>query len=150
MKVFQALQNYLDREDFKYQIRNENSLRTGFSGQNGQYQGNIIVVEDKFVLFYFGVLYNVEEGKRAAVCEFITRANYGLNIGNFEMDIRDGELRYKTSLPLHEGYVPSDKTFERLLYVNMSTIDRYAQALNKVVFGNTSAADAIESVEGKS
>ena len=31
----------------------------------------------------------------ASMAEFLTRANYGLLNGNFEMDMGDGELRYK-------------------------------------------------------
>jgi len=30
--------------------------------------------------------------------KFLTRANYGMMIGNFEMDFTDGEIRYKTSI----------------------------------------------------
>ena len=35
---------------------------------------------------------NPEE--RAAMAEFICRANYGMRYGNFELDLRDGEIRY--------------------------------------------------------
>jgi hypothetical protein len=31
--------------------------------------------------------------ERAPPAEFITRANYGLIIGNFELDFEDGEIR---------------------------------------------------------
>lgn len=41
---------------------------------------------------------NVPEDRRLALAEFLTRANYGLFIGNFEMDWQDGEVRYKTSI----------------------------------------------------
>ena len=34
---------------------------------------------------------NLEE--RAAMAEFLCRANYGMRYGNFEMDLQDGELR---------------------------------------------------------
>jgi len=40
----------------------------------------------------------VISSKRGAVAEFINRANYGIIIGNFEMDFADGEIRYKTSI----------------------------------------------------
>jgi len=36
------------------------------------------------------------------VNEFLTRANYGLNIGNFEMDFQDGEIRFKTAIDVEE------------------------------------------------
>ena len=39
---------------------------------------------------------HVREDKRDVVCRYITRANYGLRNGNLEMDLDDGEVRYKT------------------------------------------------------
>ena len=36
--------------------------------------------------------------RREAVVDFITRANVGLVIGNFEFGTDRGELRYKTSI----------------------------------------------------
>ena len=38
------------------------------------------------------------EEMRVPMAEFLTRANYGLRIGNFEMDFEDGEVRYKSSV----------------------------------------------------
>ena len=36
-----------------------------------------------------------DENSKVNVMEYITRANYGLRNGNFEMDVNDGEVRYK-------------------------------------------------------
>ena len=57
-----------------------------------------VVVNNRHTLVYTTLLQAVPEEKRSAVAEFITRANYGLPGGNFEMDWRDGELRYKVFL----------------------------------------------------
>jgi hypothetical protein len=38
--------------------------------------------------------------KRGLVSIYLTKCNYGLNLGNFEMDLDDGEVRYKTVLVL--------------------------------------------------
>jgi hypothetical protein len=43
---------------------------------------------------------NVSDAKqRLRVMEYLTRANYGLALGNFEMDLADGEIRFKSFLP---------------------------------------------------
>ena len=34
------------------------------------------------------------EIKRQDIAEYLTRANYGMVMGNFEMDYSDGEIRY--------------------------------------------------------
>ena len=39
------------------------------------------------------------------MAEFLTRANYGIMIGNFEMDFNDGEVRYKGALEYADGDV---------------------------------------------
>lgn len=48
--------------------------------------------------FYVIAPVRAPEEMRGAVAEFLTRVNYGLWIGNFEMDWRDGEVRYKSSV----------------------------------------------------
>ena len=62
---------------------------------------SVIVGEDT-VCCYHIVPVKVPVEKRAAVCEFITRANYGLTLGNFELDMNDGEIRYKVTLLSHD------------------------------------------------
>src|SRR5215212_5325423 len=36
--------------------------------------------------------------RREAVALLLTRANYGIYLGNFEMDLDDGEIRFKVSV----------------------------------------------------
>ena len=38
------------------------------------------------------------ENKREMVSEYINRVNYGTILGNFEIDMNDGEVHYKTSV----------------------------------------------------
>jgi hypothetical protein len=49
------------------------------------------------------------------VAEFLTRANSGMVIGNFELDFADGEIRYKTSIDV-EGDKLSYAIIKRLVY----------------------------------
>ena len=58
------------------------------------------------MLFLTYLPMKVEEDKRAAVAEYLTRANYGLHVGNFEMDMTDGEVRYKTTGVADENTMP--------------------------------------------
>ena len=59
--------------------------------------------------------------RRPALCETIARANYGLYLGNFEMDMGDGELRFKSSLPVNDAE-PSDNQIRRLIANSMGVI----------------------------
>jgi hypothetical protein len=81
-----------------------------------------------------------------AVAEFITRANYGLRIGNFELDFDDGEVRYKSSLDF-EGLALTPELIRNTIYPAVQTIDRYLPGLMSVFYASKSPAEAIAEVE---
>src|SRR5262249_17088927 len=89
---------------------------------------------------------NVPEEKRVEVAEFITRANYGLVIGNFEMDYADGEVRYKTSVDVEGGELTA-KMVENVIRANVMTMDRYFPGLMGVLYGDRDPAEAIAETE---
>src|SRR5262245_1344418 len=74
-------------------------LRTAFKGDNGTWSCFAQAREEQQQFVFYSVCQtNTPEGKRPAMAEYLTRANYGLYIGNFELDFNDGEIRYKTSI----------------------------------------------------
>ncbi len=86
------------------------------------------------------------EHSRAALAEFLTRANYGLRIGNFEMDYSDGEIRYKSSLDF-DGTTLAAPMIRTALYPAVQTMDRYMPGILRVMFGGSTPVEAIMEVE---
>ncbi len=84
--------------------------------------------------------------KRLVMAEFLTRANYGLTIGNFEMDFDSGEIHYKTSLDV-EGDRLSTALVRQLVYANVAIVDRYLPGIMAVIYGNVLPIDAISQIE---
>ena len=89
---------------------------------------------------------NADEDDRAAVMEYITRANYGLNIGHFEMDVRDGEIRYKTCLPMHSEE-PTMKIIDRYISMSYLMMEKYGNGLLRVMFGASTPEEAVKEAE---
>jgi hypothetical protein len=87
------------------------------------------------------------EEVRPAVAEFLTRANYGLYIGNFELDYADGEIRYKSSIDF-EGVPLSVELIRNTLYPALQLMDRYLPGLMKVAYAGMVPAEAINEIEG--
>jgi hypothetical protein len=90
----------------------------------------------------------VPEDRRAAIAELITRANYGLRIGNFEMDFRDGELRYKASLDFEDVNL-THPLMKNLMYPAVQTADRYHPSAMRVAFAGGIPEHVINEVEGR-
>ena len=86
----------------------------------------------------FGPIY-----RRPALCEAIARANYGLYLGNFELDMADGELRFKSSLPVNDAE-PSDTQIRRLISNSIGVVAHYGPALLDVACTELEPAMAIE------
>ena len=79
----------------------------------------IVDVREKDYLIYVFSPLGPDKGDAATMkrtAEFLTRANYGLVFGNFEMDMHDGEIRYKTFVPCG-GEAPCADVIRRSIYV---------------------------------
>ena len=123
-------------------------LQMGFSGRNGNWTCVAHAHDEKKQVVFLSICsIKVPEAKRHRVAEFLTRANYGLIIGNFEMDYEDGEIRYKTSVALGDDRVPPD-IMKPLVYINVAMMDRYLPGIMAVAHGNISPEDAIREIEG--
>lgn len=91
--------------------------------------------EHQRVTFYSVCPFNIPAEQRLAAAEFITRVNYGLIVGNFELDLDDGELRFKTSLDV-KGATLTQALVERAVVPNLHAMNTYLPGLAAIVGGN--------------
>ena len=146
--AFDSLVRLLEAEDVRHQVDPEHQVvMAGFRGENAMFRVYFKLDEDEGLLQLFGVVpVSVPEGCRLGVAEGIARANYGLKLGKFEMDFRDGELRFQVA-----NVFPSDKlddeVVKRLLGTTVHVLDRYFPAFMSIIYGNDLPEDAIAHVE---
>ena len=142
----------LDAKNFTYNRNEEKEfidfkLTLSTCKKMGAVRVVIIPNTSNAIAFYAVCPQNADESERAAVMEYITRANYGLRIGNFELDLRDGEIRYKTYLQM-QGDVPPAKTVDRYLSLSYLMLEKYGNGLLSVMFGVSTPEEAIKAAEG--
>ena len=147
-QLFEAVVDYLTEDDWKFNVvKDDTALMLSFRGEAGSWQCFATVDEEKQWFTFYSILpSNVPEDKRVEIAEFITRANYGLVIGNFEMDYADGEVRYKTSVDVEGGELTA-KMIENVIRANVMTMDRYFPGLMGVLYGDRDPAEAIAELE---
>lgn len=82
---------------------------------------------------------------RLAMAEYLTRANWGMRNGNFELNMNDGEIRYKTYV--HVGQEKPDMAACRLAtMLPFLMIDRFGDGLIDVLFGFKTPREAFEAI----
>jgi hypothetical protein len=148
-QFFEEIVNFFKEDDWPFvQIEGEPLLQMVFQGENGKWTCYAKAREDQEQLVFYSVCpINPPENKRLAVAEFLTRANSGMIIGNFEMDFEDGEIRYKTSIDV-EGDSLSSALIKRLVYANVMMMDAYLPGIMSVIYGDVEPKDAIAQIEG--
>ena len=150
-EIREAVEYYFIKEETKHDPFDErNVAHAGYSIHSRLDHVNAFfhVHKDKLVIRIYLPI-KAREEDRAKVGEFLHRANYGLSSGSFDFDFDDGEISYRTCFYCgKEDFVPP--TYEQIdftLMVGLLTVDRYADALAKVIFGLVEPEDAIEEIE---
>lgn len=147
--IYETMLRFFREDDWKFQqYEGTNFLRMGFSGDNGSWECVADAKDDRNMFVFYSVAsVKVPEKKRVVVSEYLTRANYGLLIGNFEMDFNDGEVRYKCCIDV-TGDRLTESLVKRLVYANVFMMDKYLPGLMNVIYSATPPAQAIAVIEG--
>lgn len=146
--IAQAIEALFNREGWKIQKRDERSYTFGFRGNNNNYNFFARIGENNNTLCVYAMLpMQAPSNKLFEVAEFLHRANYGMIIGNFEMDFNDGEVRYKVSVDMEDNQ-PNPDHINSMIDCALAMADRYFPGLGAVIFGGQTPAHAIEEVEG--
>jgi hypothetical protein len=128
-------------------VPGEPMVRVHARGEHGEWDafGHVREAEQQVVVYSECPLV-APQPRRAEVMEFVTRANFGLVIGNLELDLDDGELRYKTSLDV-KGDRLSPALLRQLVWDNLAATDKYLPGLRAVIESGASAVQALARVE---
>lgn len=149
VRAYETLGAFLESDGWHPQANAERFLyRMMFAGQNGEFRCYAQIRADlEQFIFYAVSLMKVPEHARASVAEFVTRANYAMRIGNFELDLDDGEVRFKSSLDF-EGEALTSNWIRNAIAPAVQTLDRYLPGIMAVSFGGKPARLAVKEIEG--
>ena len=151
-EVIAAVENFFARDKVRYRSFDERNVAKATYSIDTKFRHVDVffhAYKDKLVLHMILPL-SADEEERTKVAEFILRANYGLKIGGFDFDFNDGEISYRTSIYCgsDEFVAPTYEQIDFALTIGMIMVEKYGNALIKVMFGILEPDDAIESVEG--
>jgi len=137
----------LRARDWKFEVEEETQMiSTGCNGDNGQWRVRAGGIRDVAVIILSRFPVNCPEAKRAACAELFTRINFGAPAFCFEMDLKDGEIFCKSSVP-YDGGLPEAALLDKLFSFNLATMDRYWPAVMSVIYADISPAKALADLE---
>ena len=95
--IVTSIKAWLEKMKWQYNFdSNKSTFKMGvyIGGALSKVRVAIPVRNDSYLVYVVSYI-GCAENKQNAIW-FLTMANYGLINGNFEVDVRDGEIRYKT------------------------------------------------------
>lgn len=143
--ICSCITRFLDRDDWKYKLDEEKEvIRLGLTIHNKMKRVDIVfdLRDDKYLLFFTCPL-SVDEAERPEMRDLLNRINYGVMFGNFEMDDRDGEIRFRYAVDC-DNQLPSQEIIEHSLYRSASTLEKYGDAIVQVLMGFATGKEAYE------
>ena len=120
------------------------TLRMKLSCKLQSAQVMLLVREDNFSALATIPL-TADENARLAVAEYLTRVNYNMRNGNFELNMETGEIRFKTYVHVGEGAVDA-KAARLAIMLPFLMLNRFGDGLLEVLFGFKSPREAFEAV----
>lgn len=155
--VNDAIRSLLDEREYKYRFNHEKNIFTLDFNLSKTKLGSVTIfihprtVTDNPSLCRAIVGYGIVDTKAdddcmAQVCEYLTRANYGLTLGNFELDHRDGEIRYKVAFNCKDA-MPGADAIDDLIALPIWGFNRYGNGLLAVSMGLQTAKEAYEATQ---
>jgi hypothetical protein len=142
-----ALLDYFARADWEVgPVPDGPAVNWAFRGSNGEWYGQSWWIEETEQLLHYSICpLPIPAVRRAEVAEFVLLVNAELVTGCFEIDLADGQLRFRTGVPVARTDLSPD-LIDRSITANVATMDRYLPGIVLTVAGR-SAAEALGHIE---
>lgn len=144
--IARCITDYLDADDWNYQLDEQKELiRMNLTLNNKMKKVHIVIDlrDDKYLVFMSYPLYAEHEDKEQMMqmSDLLTRINYSLMFGCFEMDHRDGEVRFRLAVDCEDS-LPSREIVKNSIMRAAATCNRYGNAIVQVMMGVATGEEA--------
>jgi len=142
---FEVLVNHFESNNFRFHADPESQTVQFFiSGDCAVYNSRLQLTHDgELIQVWVHYPVSARDAKiRPLVAEALARANQGMSIGGFDIDMVSGEISFHLGQVIR-GHGLDDDTIGGVFSAAISTADRYFPAIIRVMFAGHTPADAV-------
>lgn len=143
-QLMKSISGYMDSHSIHYTTDSEKGLLRAAFRLDCKLKDYKLIVDlyNCYYIVYCTLNISADEGCRREAAEFLIRANRKMGLGNFEMDMRDGEIRFKCMVDC-DDCPPSEDVISSSLTLGDTYLERFGDALLSVLFGFATPEAAI-------
>ena len=150
-QIIDVVRDYLDDEGLKYNFNAErNVIRLGFNLKCRLKEVELFVkIKEDYYLVQAEVPLNGDPKDLGELLKYLAMANFGLIVGNFEIDVEDGQVRYKTYVPCEDLEQLPKPIIEESLFCPCRMFDKYGNGIAALAMGFSDAETEYRKVHPK-
>jgi hypothetical protein len=150
MTIISTFCKFLDEDDWRYQvIEDKEIIRFSIQSETTDFDCVVDIEQERNLFVVYLIAPNrVPASKRTTIAEFMVRANYGLVLGCFEMDMDDGEIRFRVGMRMEDSEL-TPAMCKAIIYTSLATLSRFYGGLMAVIFGDMTPTEVIAKIEEK-
>ena len=143
-RIYKSVEAFFTKSNLTFSTTADGTeIQIEFKGLTGSWICSAYCLEERNQFcFYSNIPIQVPEEKRTLISEFLTRANCRQVIGNWEIDLDSGLIRFKTSIDL-EGTEIQESIINAVILPNVVAADKYIPGMVSVLDGELSPKEAI-------
>ena len=148
-EIIDAVRDFLDEDNWRYEFEAEKNLvrfNVTLSCKLKDIRCVIDFGENYYIVYSISRI-NADKDAPQEMLKYLTMANYGLRNGNFEMDVRDGEVRYKCYVNCDGIESLSKGIIEDSVKIPCAMFDRYGNGIAALAMGFSDADTEIKKAE---
>lgn len=149
MSLHDKMLEFLSEEGFNYERHDDDlAVRIDHQGTSVEWGCVAQVWEDQRVFAFYSVSpLRPSPTNLGPTSEFVHRANIGILAGNFELDLDDGEVRFKTVVGFGPNGEWSDELARVVVYTNLAAMNHYVVGLLSVITGASDPQSSLAEIE---
>lgn len=143
--IFNAVVQFLQEKDWSFQQYDGGELiRIHLTGKKIVLNSHYLINDEmERLIFFTRFPVTITEDRRDEVMRLITRINWRLGVGSYEMDLDDGEVSFRSSVDL-EGMSDFYPIIENLTLINLRIIDQQSDSLLRVAAAGMGADESYQ------
>lgn len=127
--MLKKISNYLHRIQIEHQVdRKQDTLSFAVSSPQGSWQCSILLERNKRKVQGFGFYSTIPQAvplnQRTDMALFLMCLNNNRIFGNFEIDLKTGDIHFKTYIDCEQSTF-SERSFDRTMLVNVSIMQQH-------------------------
>ena len=150
-KLTDIVRDFLDEGDYRYEYDAEHSIfRLDFNVKCRLKDVRVVMIirDTAYSVLTISPI-SADKESPNEMMKYLTLANYGVVNGNFEMDLSDGEIRYKTYVDADGLESVPEEILEWSLGVGIAMMDRFGDGIATLSFGYSDAETEFKKVQDK-